>query len=112
MRATYQRIVTLILVLLLATNVPSLSAQGSKAHGLDMAGMDKGVNPGDDFFGYANGAWMKTTAIPNDRSSYGAVDVLAEEVNRQTADLIKEAGKSASGSEARKVGDYYEAFMN
>ena len=112
MRATYQRIVTLILVLLLATNVPSLSAQGSKAHGLDMAGMDKGVNPGDDFFGYANGAWMKTTAIPNDRSSYGAVDALAEEVNRQTTDLIKEAGKSASGSEARKVGDYYEAYMN
>lgn len=112
MRATYQRIVTVILVLLLATNVPSLSVQGGKAHGLDLAGMDKGVNPGDDFFGYANGEWMKTTAIPNDRSSYGAVDALAVEVNRQTADLIKEAGKSASGTEARKVGDYYEAYMN
>ena len=37
--------------------------------GLDLAGMDKSVAPGDDFFRYANGAWLKSTEIPADRSS-------------------------------------------
>jgi putative endopeptidase len=81
-------------------------------HGLDLAGMDRSVNPGDDFFGYANGRWLKATRIPEDRASYGVFDALAEEANRQTADLITEAGKAAPGTEARKVGDYYDAFMD
>jgi putative endopeptidase len=81
-------------------------------HGLDLSGMDRSVNPGDDFFRYANGDWLKVTKIPEDRASYGVFDALAEEANRQTADLIMEARKAAPGSEARKVGDYYDAFMD
>jgi putative endopeptidase len=81
-------------------------------HGLDLAGMDKSVNPGDDFFGYANGGWLRATRIPEDRASYGVFDALAEEANRQTADLIMEARKAAPGTEARKVGDYYDAYMD
>src|SRR5439155_3448407 len=40
-------------------------------HGVDLAGIDRLVAPGDDFFRYANGAWLKATEIPPDRSSYG-----------------------------------------
>ncbi len=40
--------------------------------GLDRAGMDTAVLPGDDFFAYANGAWLKATPIPADRGSYRA----------------------------------------
>src|ERR1051325_7973671 len=112
MRATHLLVGTLILALLLANNVPPLNAQGDNQHGLDLGGMDREVNPGDDFFGYANGQWIKTTQIPADRSSYGVFDALTEEVIRQTADLIREASKSADGSEARKVGDYYDAYMD
>ncbi|MGB9181458.1 MAG: M13-type metalloendopeptidase [Pyrinomonadaceae bacterium] len=113
MRAFYLKITALILALLLVSSVPCISrAQGAKAHGLDLTGMDKSVNPGDDFFGYANGGWIKATPIPADRASYGIFDALAEEANQQTADLIKEASKAPSGSEARKVGDYYDAYMN
>ena len=39
--------------------------------GLDLAGIDPSVAPGDDFFAYANGTWLKTTEIPPDRASYG-----------------------------------------
>ncbi|HJU54485.1 MAG TPA: M13 family metallopeptidase N-terminal domain-containing protein, partial [Pyrinomonadaceae bacterium] len=115
MRATYiKKLVSLALVLLLAGSilraVPFENADSK--HGLDLAGMDKQVNPGDDFFSYTNGDWIKATKIPEDRSSYGVFDEVAEQVNRETSDLIKEAGKSSAGSEARKVGDYYDAYMN
>jgi putative endopeptidase len=113
MRTTHFKIISLTLVLLLAgvsRALPLVASSG--AHGLDVAGMDKSVNPGDDFFAYANGVWLKETKIPEDRASYGVFDALAEEANQQTADLIREAGKSAAGPEARMVGDYYDAFMD
>ncbi len=114
MRVTYRNILSLALVLMLAVSIPQALPLGNvdKPHGLDLAGMDKSVDPGDDFFGYTNGEWLKTTPIPNDRSSYGVFDILAEEANRRTSDLIKEAGKSARDAEARLVGDYYDAYMD
>ena len=82
--------------------------------GIDLAGMDTSVAPGDDFFRYANGTWMKTTEIPADRAAYGAAEIVNELTTTRTADLIKEAaGQGASaGSEARKVGDYYASYMD
>ncbi|HEY0377884.1 MAG TPA: M13 family metallopeptidase [Pyrinomonadaceae bacterium] len=112
MRVTYiKKLVSLALMLVLAGSA-LYAVPPENTHGLDVAGMDKSVHPGDDFFAYANGDWLKATKIPEDRSSYGVFDALAEEANRQTSDLIKEAGKSPAGSAARKVGDYYDAFMN
>jgi putative endopeptidase len=86
----------------------------SATQGLDVAGMDRSISPGDDFFAYANGAWLKSTEIPSDRSSYGVGAMLVELTNKRTADLIQEAasGQSAASAEARKVGDYYAAFMD
>ncbi|HEX2639867.1 MAG TPA: M13 family metallopeptidase N-terminal domain-containing protein, partial [Pyrinomonadaceae bacterium] len=79
--------------------------------GIDVAGMDQSVKPGDDFFGYANGGWMKATEIPADRTSFGAFDVIFDEVNKRTAGLITDAAKSKN-SEERMVGDYYSAFLD
>jgi putative endopeptidase len=112
MRVTYiKKLVSLALMFLLA--VSALRAvPPENTYSLDVAGMDKSVNPGDDFFAYANGDWLKATKIPDDRSSYGVFDALAVEANEQTSELIKEAAKSPAGSEARKVGDYYDAVMN
>ena len=83
------------------------------SHGLDVAGIDRTVAPGDDFFAYANGAWLKANEIPPDRSSYGTAAQLAELTAKRTADLIRAAAAtSAPGSEARKVGDYYASYMD
>jgi predicted metalloendopeptidase len=76
--------------------------------------MDRAVRPGDDFFAFANGTWVKKTPIPADRSSYG-IDTQVEEVTAQrTADLIAAtaAGQAAAGSEAQKIADYYASFMD
>jgi len=82
-------------------------------HGLDFAGIDRAVKPGDDFFRYANGAWLRTAEIPPDRSSWGPAEKLAELTDERNAELIRNAAATApAGSEARKVGDYYASFMD
>ncbi len=83
-------------------------------HGIDLAGIDRSVAPGDDFFAYANGAWIKSTEIPADRSSWGVSGMLVELTARRTADLIAEAARAQSpaGSDARKIGDTYASFMD
>jgi putative endopeptidase len=86
----------------------------TKTRVTDLAGMDKTVHPGDDFYRFANGGWMDATPIPPDRSSYGGFSILEDEVNKRTAALIQEAGRSkaAAGSEAAQVGAYYGAYMD
>jgi len=82
--------------------------------GIDLAGIDDTVAPGDDFFAYANGAWVKTTEIPPDRSSYSTGTMLEELTSQRTAALIKQAAgrRAPAGSEARKIGDYYSSYMD
>ncbi len=96
----------------MVTGTPAAGTAPS-AHGIDLAGLDRADLPGDDFFRYANGAWLKSTEIPADRSSYGTGAVLAELNTRRTAALIKGAAAHApAGSDARKIGDYYASFMD
>src|SRR5215471_7727486 len=109
-RAKYLKLAVVALALVLANG--NLWLRNRVVTAQDVAGMDKSVDPGDDFFRFANGAWFKAAQIPADRPSYGAFDAIAEKVNARTADLIKGAGKSANDAEARKIGDYYDAFMD
>lgn len=76
--------------------------------------MDISVVPGDDFFDYANGAWLKNTPIPPDKARYGIFTILADQTRKQTVALIQDSAKSggASSEDARKVGDYYSSFMD
>ncbi len=83
-------------------------------HGVDLAGIDHSVKPGDDFFDYANGAWIKANEIPADRSSWGVWGVLSELNNQRVRDLIEgaAASRAADGSDAQKVGDFYASYMD
>jgi len=110
-RANYLKLTVVVLALLLASANLVVSSR-AVVTAQDVAGMDKSVDPGDDFFRFANGSWFKAAQIPADRPSYGAFDLIAEKVGARTADLIKRAGKSANDAEARKIGDYYDAFMD
>ena len=47
--------------------------------GFDIAGMDRSVAPGENFYRYANGTWARTTPIPADRSNYGMFSVYSTE---------------------------------
>src|SRR5690349_3130575 len=82
--------------------------------GVDTAGMDTSVAPGDNFYRFVNGTWQDKVEIPADRSSYGMFTTLAEEASRRTRALIEEsAGANApEGSEVRKLGDLFASFMD
>ena len=80
--------------------------------GLDIASMDKTVAPGDDFYAYVNGGWLKTTTIPADRSNYSDVARLREQSLARVRGIV-EAGAASPGSpDARKFGDIYASFMD
>ena len=83
------------------------------AAGIDKKAMDPATPPGNDFWQYANGAWVKAHPIPADRSSYGIGAILAEQTNQRVVDLIQDAARNAKpGSDAQKIGDYYASFMD
>jgi endothelin-converting enzyme/putative endopeptidase len=71
------------------------------------------LHPGDDFFAWANKDWLAKTAIPEDRSRWGAMDNLAEDTNQRIVKLIEGVSNDKkAGPEARKVADYYNAYMD
>jgi len=95
-----------------ATNAPATPAPTLAAS--ELTGIDRSVAPGDDFFAYANGAWIKSTDIPADRSSYGSAATLNELTLQRIADLIRGAAtdRPPTDSLLRKIGDYYASFMD
>src|SRR4029079_6433838 len=70
---------------------PEAPTAAARASGVDRAGMDPSVRPGDDFYAYANGGWIKTHEIPPDRASYGTGSIVAELPPTRTPTLITEA---------------------
>ncbi|WP_374659481.1 M13 family metallopeptidase [Phenylobacterium sp.] len=97
-----------------AAPTPAKPAPKYGGFGFDTAGMDRAVAPGDNFYSYANGGWMKTTEIPADRGSYSTFNVLGEMATARTRAIVEDQAKAnaPAGSEARKIGDYYASFMD
>ncbi len=84
------------------------------AFGVDLSARDLSVKPGDDFFAYANGTWVKSTPIPADRSRWGLFDVLDEQADADVRVLVEEvaARGGAPGSKEQMIADYYNAFLD
>jgi putative endopeptidase len=109
-----QRMRWILATAILCSPAAWAATPGSGPSGIDLAGIDHGVKPGDDFFRYANGQWLKTAQIPADRSSTGTFLKVFEQAEKNTAELIRNAGAGhpAAGSNARKIADYYAAWMD
>jgi len=82
--------------------------------GFELADMNRAVDPGDDFFTYANGAWLDRFEIPAQFSNYGAFTVLFEEAEQQLKAIAEEvaAAEAADGSDSQRIGDYYETYLD
>jgi predicted metalloendopeptidase len=81
--------------------------------GIDLSWMDKSVVPGDDFFSYADGNWVKNTPIPADRSRIGGfyiADQLREKNTRELFDSIIKSNPT-SGTDGM-IANYYKAYLN
>jgi predicted metalloendopeptidase len=87
--------------------LPVLLAAPPQAHGLSLSSLDRRVAPGDDFFTYANGAWL-------DSSMPGVMGLLWNLTNERVAALIQAAAASKApvGSDRRKLGDCYSSLLD
>jgi len=106
-----------VIALSIAAGFSSFAADGKPtigAWGFDITGMDTSVKPGDDFFSYAGGTWIKNTPIPADKTSYGSFIMLRDKAEADVQATIEENAKAQHepGSIGQKVGDFYNAFLN
>jgi putative endopeptidase len=72
------------------------------------------VRPQDDLFRHVNSRWMAETEIPDDRAAHGAFHALRDQSEIDVRALAEEAAASDAppGSDERKVGDLWAAFMD
>ena len=100
-----------------AAGAGDLTAPSYGAWGFDLAGRDTAAKPGDDFFEYANGAYIAKTEIPADRSWYGTINKLRDLSEARVHAILEDAAATApadpaAGDVKGKIGAYYKAFMN
>lgn len=77
--------------------------------GFDLAGMDKSVQPGDDFYAYANGIWAKNTQIPDDKSNYGMFTALADLSQKRTREILDVAKSDPDSLIGRAYASYLDS---
>lgn len=76
--------------------------------GFDLSGMDKSVQPGDDFYAYANGTWAKNTQIPADKSNYGMFTALNDLSQTRTREILD----AAKGDPNSMIGRAYSSYLD
>jgi endothelin-converting enzyme/putative endopeptidase len=113
---TQAAICVLTALCLLAGQPQNTSTGASKQEipGIIVANMDTSVKPGDDFYQYTNGGWIKLTVIPPDRGEIGISTKISELADKRTVELIEEAARTnaSAGSSAGKIARLYNAYMD
>lgn len=98
-----------------AEQVKSIQRDSEKTRllsGIELKNIDANIRLQDDFYKYANGAWLKTTEIPMERSSWTSFDELNDLTLRQLHRLIEVKLQKNSKVEAKKIRDFYSSFMD
>ena len=91
----------------------SLESPRYGAWGFDIAGMDRSVKPGDDFFSWASGTWFKKMEIPSDRTRFGNFDALSILSEARSRAIIEDAAAGkVQDVDAARIGAAYNAFMD
>ena len=80
----------------------------------DKTGMDTTIKPGDNFFAYASGAWMKKTEIPPSETGWGSFYTLYDDNQKNLRTILDQLSAQANktGSNEQKIGDFYASGMD
>ena len=103
------------LLIMFGLSQPLKSQTVNKPQVLSKSNMDLSIKPGDDFFQYANGTWLKNHPIPDDKIMYGSGEELNDFNQFALKDIIEVTVKNTNapkGSSAQKIRDFYLAGMD
>lgn len=117
MKTFVRRIALCCGCMLFAFQLPALTQDQAAAgaeHGVIGQDIDRSVKPGDNFFEFSNGEWLKRTVLPPDRGGITVFSMLNDIALKRTSNLIEEIAKSnpAAGSGNRKIADMYNSYMD
>ena len=90
--------------------IPDPQSVGSS--GIDLKAMDRTIAPGDDFFRYVSGTWLRDTPIPSDRGRWVEFTRLDDLNVQRNREILTAAAASPATPEARKLGDFYASLMD
>jgi putative endopeptidase len=93
------------------SSAPQIEAESGSligTFGFDEAGMDRSVAPGDDFYEFANGGWLRRIDIPENKAVYGMFTLLDDLSSRRSRQILEDAEKDPQS----KVGNAYAAFLD
>nr|ARK13496.1 peptidase M13 [Fibrella sp. ES10-3-2-2] len=97
----------------LAGNPPKKQLPPDQRKFIDPKNMDASVKPGDDFYRYANGTWLKTNKVPASKTSWGSFNELREKSVEAMRSLLEDAAKNPKkGRLQQMVGDFYASGMD
>ena len=100
-------------IFLIALTLTGFFFSNAQLQYIDRANMDLSVKPGDDFYRYANGGWLKKTVMPGTKSRWGSFDILRETSSQQLKTLLEEAAQKTTRSRTEQMcGDFYASGMD
>ena len=104
----------MITMMAMASMMMTAMAQEPLRSGLNQTDFDTSVRPGDDFYGYACGGWMKKNPLPAAYSRYGSFDQLQENNDKRINAILAElqANSYENGTIEQKLSDLYKLAMD
>ncbi|HXB43751.1 MAG TPA: M13 family metallopeptidase, partial [Puia sp.] len=80
---------------------------------IDRANMDMTVKPGDNFYQYVNGGWLKNNPVPASKTRWGSFDELREQSSRRIKELLEQGAAATTASRLNQmIGDFYTSGMD
>jgi len=107
-----------ILLLIMATPLffasCSQNTEEKKVQDLKVSYINEDVDPGNNFYRFANAGWMEAHPLPDDESRFGSFDLLAKETKKKVRVLVEESASAEAekGSIEQKIGDFYSTGMD
>ncbi len=113
-RSTSQLLATSLLLIgsYAIANTPISKPKEIKKY-INKSNMDLSVKPGNNFYNYANGNWVKNNPVPASKTRWGSFDELREESSKRLQTLLEDAAKNTSrGRKTQVIGDFYSSGMD
>lgn len=115
MKYKYKKLLLSAVAVVALSGYYSSFAQTKAKIFIDPANMDKSVKPGDDFYTYAGGTWVKNNPVPAKETRWGSFNQLRDfNVNavKKVLETAVADKKAAAGSVTKRVADFYSAGMD